>query len=322
MIAALVAFAEMNLAAATAIIGVLTMRRHVHRLMGPGAAYLLWAVVPAAMVATLIPARTIVVSVPVASLSGLPWSDAISPLAAGILGMIWAAGALATIAVMVLRQYLFLRDASLGLAGPAVIGFLKPRIVTPGDFTTRFSAIEQKLILEHEQVHLERHDARINAAVALARCVMWFNPLVHLGAKALRADQEASCDAAVIENRPRARRVYAETLLKTQMETRPLPVGCYWPAEDVHPLTERIGMLTRAPFSHRRRLAAAGAVLALVGGGGVTAWAAQPARQVLAEAKAAEVVWVSPLLGGPELLVQINAISPGPPPDPGAPPGQ
>src|SRR5690606_36948653 len=38
--------------------------------------------------------------------------------------------------------------------------------------------------------------------------------------------------------------------------------------------------LTRSPFSHRRRLAAATAALALIGGGGFAAWAAQPAHPV------------------------------------------
>jgi TonB family protein len=183
------------------------------------------------------------------------------------------------------RQRLFMEDVGIRKAGPAVVGFFYPHIVTPADFSHRFSDQERKLILAHEQVHLERQDVRINALATLVRCLCWFNPLVHIGARRLRADQELSCDAAVIERRPRARRAYAETLLKTQLADRPLPVGCYWPPEAAwatsHPLTERIAMLTASPLSHPRRLAAATAVLALVGGGGFAAWAAQPAHLVL-----------------------------------------
>jgi len=51
------ALVELNVAGAAAILLVLAARKTVHRLMGPGAAYLLWALVPVAMLATFIPAR-------------------------------------------------------------------------------------------------------------------------------------------------------------------------------------------------------------------------------------------------------------------------
>ncbi len=292
----LLAMLEMNLAAAAAVALVMLARRKMHRVIGPDATYLLWAIVPVAMLATLIPARTIEViktetplsTLAAGSVTQLPaeavnWAE----FGAGLLVLVWAAGAVAMLRSLAKRQRLFMDDVGLRKAGPAVIGFFYPHIVTPADFSHRFSDRERKLILAHEQVHLERHDVRINALATLVRCLCWFNPLVHIGARLLRADQELSCDATVMEHRPRARRVYAETLLKTQLTDRPLPVGCYWPAESLwktsHPLRERIAMLARSPFSRRRRIAAAGAILALIGGGGVAAWAAQPAREVLTE---------------------------------------
>ncbi len=92
-----------------------------------------------------------------------------------------------------------------------------------------------------------------------------------------------SCDAEVIDRRPRVRRAYAETLLKTHLVSRPLPVGCYWPAEAQHPLTERIDLIARKPLSRRRRAAAAVLVMSLTAGAGVTAWAAQPERTIFRE---------------------------------------
>jgi beta-lactamase regulating signal transducer with metallopeptidase domain len=305
---------EMNLAAGAAILAVLFVRNHVHRLMGPGAAYLLWALAPVAMLAMLAPARTIVVETPVPSLSGKPWSEAFSPLAAEIVGIVWLAGAVAMAAMMAVRQRLFLRDVDRGLAGPAVVGCLRPYIVTPSDFGTRFTHVEQRLILAHEDVHLERGDARINAVAALARCIFWFNPLVHIGVRMMRADQEASCDAVVIARRPKARRAYAETLLKTQLSGRTLPVGCYWPAEDAHPLMARMTALAQAPMSGRRQLAATAASLMLVLGGGMAAWAAQPAHQVLTSATEAELVWVRALpADGGEVLLTFSPLAPEPP---------
>jgi TonB family protein len=185
--------------------------------------------------------------------------------------------------LFVRRQRAFMRDADIGLAGPAIVGFRNPRIVTPDDFSHRFSHDERKLIITHEQVHLERSDARINAIVAMMRCLFWFNPLVHMGAKAMRIDQELSCDAEVVERRPRVRRAYAETLLKTHLSAQALPVGCHWPAEAQHPLAERIDLLARRPVSSRRRAVAAVLVVSLAGGAGFAAWAAQPERTVIRE---------------------------------------
>lgn len=281
---------EANIAAAAAIAVVLLLRRQAHRHLGPRAAYLMWAIVPAAVLATFLPARAVEVMAVIqlpgagadAAAAGAGASRGLEALPAVLL-LAWVGGGLAMAYVLARRQDLFAADLASGMAGPAVIGFFRPRIVTPDDFVDRFDHTERRLILAHEQVHLERQDARINAAVAALRCVCWFNPMVHIGANAMRMDQEMSCDAAVIEHRPKARRAYAETLLKTQLAAHPLPVGCYWPPGGEHPLAERIAMLARTPLSQRRRLAASGAVALLAAGGGLAAWAAQPERTVAAD---------------------------------------
>ncbi len=244
----------------------------------------MWAIVPVAMLAVLIPSRIVMVESGGTGQVSRIWAEHLWPFAA-VLVLAWMTGVILMAGELLRRQQLFMEDVGFRKAGPAVVGFFDPCIVTPADFSRRFSDEERKLIMAHEQVHLERHDIRINAAVAAVRCLFWFNPIIHMGAHYLRADQELSCDAAVIERRPKARRAYAETLLKTQLAERPLPVGCYWPAGTSHPLRERIAMLTRRPFSHRRRIAAAATVLALVGGGGFAAWAAQPPREVVVPAE-------------------------------------
>src|SRR6476659_3340337 len=95
-------------------------------------------------------------------------------------------------------QLRFAAAAQAGKAGPAVLGFLRPRIVMPDGFQDHFTAQEQAAILAHERVHLARQDARINALAALLRCLCWFNPLIHLGSRWLRIDQELACDASVV----------------------------------------------------------------------------------------------------------------------------
>lgn len=283
------ALVEINLAAGGAILFVLVIRRSMARHLGPHAAYALWAIVPVAMIATLLPERTLFALDTDFLVGGLPGAVAVSEDGAGfawlpaLVSVLWVGGAIALAALFVRRQRAFMRDADIGLAGPAIVGFRHPRIVTPDDFAHRFSHDERKLIITHEQVHLERSDARINAIVAVMRCLFWFNPLVHIGAKAMRIDQELSCDAEVVERRPRVRRAYAETLLKTHLSAHALPVGCHWPAEAQHPLAERIDLLARRPVSARRRAVAAVLVVSLAGGAGYTAWAAQPERTVIRE---------------------------------------
>jgi beta-lactamase regulating signal transducer with metallopeptidase domain len=276
---------KVNFAAAVAVAIVMTARKKVRETMGPDAAYLMWAIVPVAMLAVLIPSRIVMVEHGGTGQVSNFWGEALWPFAA-VLVLAWMTGVILMAGELLKRQQLFMEDVGFRKAGPAVVGFFYPYVVTPADFSRRFSEEERKLIMAHEQVHLERQDIRINAVVAAVRCLCWFNPLIHMGAHYLRADQELSCDAAVIERRPKARRAYAETLLKTQLADRSLPVGCYWPPAGnwgtSHPLMERIAMLTRTPFSGRRRVAAAAAVLTLVSGGGFAAWAAQPPREVVA----------------------------------------
>ena len=280
---------ELNIAAGAAILFVLLVRRPAARLLGPHAAYAFWSVVPVAMIATFLPERTTETLVTEFLVGGLPASlaaietSAAAPWLPAVVGSVWIAGCIALAAMLVRRQRDFLRDAEIGIAGPAIVGFRHPRIVTPDDFDRRFSHDERKLILTHEQVHIDRNDARLNALVAAARCLFWFNPLIHLGANAMRADQEMSCDAEVIDRRPRVRRAYAETLLKTQLAARPLPVGCYWPAESEHPLAQRIDLIARKPVSSARRIAATAIVFALTAGAGYAAWAAQPERTIFRE---------------------------------------
>ena len=280
---------EINLAAGGAILFVLLVRRGMARHFGPHAAYALWAIVPVAMAATLLPERTLFALETDFLFGEMPAAVAVSDDGTAfawlpsLLSVLWVGGAIALAALFVRRQRAFMRDADIGLAGPAIVGFRNPRIVTPDDFSHRFSHDERKLIITHEQVHLERSDARINAIVAMMRCLFWFNPLVHMGAKAIRIDQELSCDAEVVERRPRVRRAYAETLLKTHLSAQALPVGCHWPAEAQHPLAERIDLLARRPVSSRRRAVAAVLVVSLAGGAGFAAWAAQPERTVIRE---------------------------------------
>ena len=148
----------------------------------------------------------------------------------------------------------------------------------PSDFTSRYTPDEQRLVIAHEQLHIERGDIPAQALATLLRCVFWFHPLVHVAAARFRFDQELACDAAVVARFPEARRSYGDAMLKTQLAGFGLPVGCHW--QSSHPLKERISMLKQSPPGTRHRRVAAALVFSLAAATSLVAWAAQPATPV------------------------------------------
>lgn len=309
----LVLILEVNLAAGAAILAVLLSRRLLRRLFGPGVAYAAWIAVPltaaimlfpgpvrptaapAAVAATGAPAAAtpVVAGQPGADIAmapGLPNLPGVAP----VLLALWLVGAGGFLTLQAIRQARFLAGLG-GLSrtreegvpvhragapgvGPAVVGVLRPRIVLPADFHSRFDATERAVLLAHERNHLAAGDAQINALVLLLQGLCWFNPLVHIAAARLRIDQELACDAAVVARFPTERRRYGELMLRAQLQAAPLPLGCQWLGQEAGHLKERIAMLKQARPTLGRRLTGV-AVVGLVSLGlAVGAWSAQPAR--------------------------------------------
>ncbi|MDO1559368.1 M56 family metallopeptidase [Brevundimonas sp. 2R-24] len=306
------------LASGLATLVIIALRKAARRLAGAEVAYTLWLLVPLAALALLVPPRTVqvetaperaaisssqiqtratatlaVTSSPTSTTSALP---GVTVLALTI----WGAGAAGLIGVQFYRQRRFTRRAGPlspvegGVwraagpqVGPLLVGVLRPRILVPSDFERRFSPEARDLILLHEHIHRRRGDVAVNAAALLLQGLFWFNPLIHLGARLMRLDQELACDARVAAERPGSRKAYAEAMLKAQADgtTLAAPLACAWPARSA--LAERIAWLSRgAPSNTARRAGAAAAVL-LALSGSVAAWAAQPPREVTADRDAA-----------------------------------
>jgi beta-lactamase regulating signal transducer with metallopeptidase domain len=187
------------------------------------------------------------------------------------------------VALAAWRQMRFAAAVRAGRAGPAAVGVIQPRLVVPAGFAERFTAEERRLVRAHELAHIDRLDARYNAAAALATWVCWFNPLLHLAVHAMRQDQELACDATVLEQMPGARRLYAETLLRTHRATLPPLLGCQWDSPAAHPLVARVSMLVRTPPSHARQDVGLAVLLACGTTAFVAAWAMQPPARPAAE---------------------------------------
>jgi beta-lactamase regulating signal transducer with metallopeptidase domain len=277
-----------NLALAIAVAVVMAVRLPVRRLFGARVAYGLWSLPPLAVLGLLLPARVMKVTVPSLPAQARPaagetFADAVAASAATfdmrpLLVALWLLGVLASVAWLVVQQVQFARATRAGKAGPAVVGVLRPRLVVPDDFTERYTPREREVVLAHELTHMERRDPPVNALLALLTCVCWFNPAVHVMGRWLRIDQELACDARVVAAYPKARKAYAEAMLKTQLAARPLPLGCHWSA---HPLAQRVRLLSRPAPSRARRLAGVALTMVLGAGGALAVWTVRPPEVAL-----------------------------------------
>jgi len=292
---------ETTLATSVAAVLVLLLRRPLRRVAGARGAYALWLLLPIAGFGVILPARTVTLPLPdartvsIAAIQSVTVTDIEQPFEAQtFLISLWGVGVFGLGLFLTWQQRRFRRalgrlrtrdDGSWQAehvdAGPAVIGLWRGRIVLPSDFESRYTELERDLVLRHERVHLARRDPLANLAAATLRCLYWFNPLLHYAVGRFRFDQELAADAAVLAQRPEARRSYADAMLKTQLMLDPPPLGCHW--QSAHPLKERIAML-KQPLPGPVRLAA-GFVFALLlsAATGYAAWAAQPAQTVLSE---------------------------------------
>lgn len=288
------ALVAMTLAASALAAALLLARLPLRKGFGARVAYLAWLVVPLALLVWLLPApvappvpMTVMEATATAG-AGVPVEVAEMTDVRPVLLVLWLLGVLAALAYFVAQQWRFgrrlaraRRIADAAIAGPAVVGFWRPRIVLPGDFEARWSSAERELVLAHEQVHLERGDTRVNALAALVRALNWFNPLIHYAATRMRIDQELACDAAVLTRFPQARRRYAEAMLKTQFGLASNlfptpPAACHWTG--VHVLKERIAMLKHPLPSRALQRAGVLAITVFAGVAACVAWAAQPAQ--------------------------------------------
>jgi beta-lactamase regulating signal transducer with metallopeptidase domain len=268
---------HLNLVAGLAIVLVLAMRPPVRRWFGAHQVYLSWLLVPVAVLGGAIPApegEGAVGALERAVRATDGW------LSAGtnhwVIAGVWAAGVLASAAVVALRYLRFLSQERAGLAGPAIVGVVSPRVVTPADFEVRYTPDECRLVRAHERAHIDRYDARCNAVILAMQCLNWFNPLVHLAARAIRFDQELACDATVMTRLPTERRRYAEALLHSQHGAAASPLGCDWSCAGARLLMTRLTTLMEKRPGERScelgdMLLAGLWTLVLI-----TAWTAQP----------------------------------------------
>lgn len=99
------------------------------------------------------------------------------------------------------------------LAGPLVIGVLRPSILLPASLASGLTAAQAEAILAHELAHIRRCDCLVNLLQRLVEAALFFHPAVWLLSRRIRLERESCCDDMVVAAGA-APAAYAESLVR------------------------------------------------------------------------------------------------------------
>jgi beta-lactamase regulating signal transducer with metallopeptidase domain len=85
------------------------------------------------------------------------------------------------------------------VSGPLAFGIFDRVIAVPANFDRIYADHERRLALDHELAHHHSGDLIANLFAFVLLCLQWFNPLAWAAHAAFRFDQEAACDARVLD---------------------------------------------------------------------------------------------------------------------------
>lgn len=193
--------------------------------------------------------------------------------------LVWATGALGVFACVALAQIKMKRLtinsavqtklsvivppklkvlASDKISSPLLYGIFKPILLIPANFADTFDARQQTLIVEHELVHFYRRDNLFNLIAILLVAVFWFNPLIWLGYKAFRRNQELACDESVLINATHKDKVLYSKALVLCAENELQHLSIHSSYGEKHTMLKRISQIQK---SSKTKPALAGAVI-------------------------------------------------------------
>jgi beta-lactamase regulating signal transducer with metallopeptidase domain len=264
---------------------VLVLRRPVARQFGPRFAYALWALPvlrlvlpPVVLPASMAPAEPELsgeAALALAAYAPAPQIAASEPVFAvsDLLLPLWLGGAALFLAWRVATYLRMRRELLAGARPVGEVGRIRlvetPAVASPVAFGVtdavvalppRFMAMEDRaardLAIAHELEHHRGHDLLANFTAQALLALHWFNPLAWFGWRAMRRDQEAACDARVLEGCGQdVRAAYAGVIASFAAGPRlalAAPMAC--PVLGEKSIIHRLRSLSMSDISPRRRL--------------------------------------------------------------------
>ncbi|MDQ1410588.1 MAG: hypothetical protein QOJ41_2323, partial [Acidobacteriaceae bacterium] len=108
---------------------------------------------------------------------------------------------------------------------PGIFGIARPVLVWPEGISERLDNAQLEAVLAHEVCHVLRRDNLAAAVHMIVEALFWFHPVVWWLGVRLVEERERACDEQVLVS-GNARRVYAESILKTCEFCVESPLAC------------------------------------------------------------------------------------------------
>jgi uncharacterized protein (TIGR03435 family) len=139
---------------------------------------------------------------------------------------------------------------------PAVVGWLRPVVLTPLGALAGLPAEQMEALLLHELAHIQRYDYLVNMLQRVIEAVLFYHPAVWWVSGHMRAERELCCDDAAVSEVGDAV-LYARALAGLGLLCPPVVM-----AANGGSLAHRIGRLLGQPRPAPRTLSGTGVVAA------------------------------------------------------------
>lgn len=152
------------------------------------------------------------------------------------------------------------------VASPAILGWLRPRILLPRAVADAFSREQLRHVFLHELAHFKAMDLPMGWVFALIRCVHWYNPCAYLAEQGWARFREEAADEQVLRwQGDRSPSAYGETLIALLPSLPAVSApGALALGETFSQLKNRILMITHYPRKNSRPFLILSTFLALL----------------------------------------------------------
>jgi uncharacterized protein YjbI with pentapeptide repeats/beta-lactamase regulating signal transducer with metallopeptidase domain len=102
---------------------------------------------------------------------------------------------------------------------PVAVGFRRPVVLIPSEFTDDNGLADIEALVQHEHAHLRRYDDWTNLVQRVVERIFWWNPIVLIVGRRIALEREIAADDCVVASGEAPQR-YAQSLWKLAREMR------------------------------------------------------------------------------------------------------